>query len=460
MSKPAYSKPAANAGGDDPFAGPYAILSGEDTTERACDAIPDAACREVPRNYVLNVANGAATKLAEQIAGPGLVLPWMLQAAGAPVYLIGLLMPVKQVGSLLPQLAVSGLMRSAPVRKWFWVGAGLFQALMLWLMIVAAGALPPLAAGAVIVALLALYSIASGTGSVAFQDVVGKTIGKGRRGRMLANRATLGGVLAVAAGLVLRGGSQQPLELQSCLYLLAVGGGLWALAALLFAAIAEPGGATQGGRNPLGELRAGISLFREVAGFRRYLGARAALLSVEIAAPFYVVHARQLMPAEGGLLGVLIIAVAAAQVVSSPVWGRFADASARRVMMCAGALGALTALAALALEALPAGRIPLLYALVFVLLGFAEGGVRLGRKTYLVDAVSSDERATYVAFANSAMGLVTLLAGGLGALAWATNLQILLAVLILLGVAGIALSAWMPEAEHMLGADAASAAGT
>ena len=452
MSTRPPEKAAGQARGD-PFAGPYALLSGEDTTERACEAIPEAACTDLPRNYVLNVANGAATKLAEQIAGPGLVLPWMLQAAGAPVYLIGLLMPIKQVGALLPQLAVSGLIRRVRVRKWFWVAAGLIQALMLWLMI-AATSLPAVPAAAAVIGLLALYSIASGAGSVAFQDVVGKTIGKGRRGRMLANRAMLGGVLAVGAGLALRAGSQQPLDLSSCLYLLAAGGTLWAVAALLFAAIVEQPGATQGGRTPLRELRAGFTLFRSVSGFRRYLAARTALMSIEIAAPFYVLHARRLMPSEGGLLGILIVAVAAAQVVSSPFWGRYADASARRVMIWSGGLGALTALAALGLQGLGAERTPLLYAGVFVLLGFAEGGVRLGRKTYLVDAVDPGERATYVAFANSAVGLFTLLAGGLGALAWASSLQVLLVVLVLLGLAGIGLSAWMPEAGQMLKAKA------
>ena len=58
------------------------------------------------RSYLLNVANGACTKLAEQLASPGLVLPWLLGAIGAPAGLAGLLMPVKQAGSLAPQLLV------------------------------------------------------------------------------------------------------------------------------------------------------------------------------------------------------------------------------------------------------------------------------------------------------------------------------------------------------------------
>jgi hypothetical protein len=51
------------------------------------------------------------------------------------------------------------------------------------------------------------------------------------------------------------------------------------------------------------------------------------------------------------------------------------------------------------------------------LLGFAEAGVLLGRKTFLIDQVDPAERTTYVAFANTAMGVVTLLFGFLGILA-------------------------------------------
>ena len=89
----------------------YRILSGDDSDERSCEAIPDEACTDVPRNYVLNVVNGSCTKLAEQIAGPDLVLPWLLGVIGAPAAMVGFLMPIKQTGSLAPQLLVSGFIR-------------------------------------------------------------------------------------------------------------------------------------------------------------------------------------------------------------------------------------------------------------------------------------------------------------------------------------------------------------
>ena len=127
---------------------------------RTCEAIPDSACRQAPQNFVLNVLNGSATKLAQQLASPGLVLPWLFSAIGAPTALAGLLVPVKEAGSLLPQLAVAASIRAYQKRKWFWVGAGSIQALLLALIIPAAVWFSPVIAGWTIVALLALVAAA------------------------------------------------------------------------------------------------------------------------------------------------------------------------------------------------------------------------------------------------------------------------------------------------------------
>ncbi len=430
----------------------YSILSGDDNTERLCKAIPEAACTHLPKNYLLNIANGSATKLAEQVAGPNLVLPWLLNALGAPVWLIGLLMPIKQAASLLPQLAVSGYIRQFPMRKWFWVGAGTLQALCLWLMIAAALMLTPLAAGLSIVILLGIFSAASGMGSVAFQDVVGKTIPKGNRGRLLAHRATIGGLLAIATGLLLKMWLGTHENLSTYLGLLGLGGVLWGLGALCFALTQEEAGATAGGRNPIDEARAGWQLFQQQRGYRQYLYSRTLLVCIEIAAPFYVILGQQQFSVGSfQLFSALLIAIGLAQVLSSPFWGRFADTSSRRVMVYSNALGTVAAVFALIFSVLPdAWQNVYSYGLVFIILGFAEAGARLGRKTYLVDAVDGTDRATYVAFANSGIGALTLLMGALGILGQLLGMQGLIAVLALLGIVGVFISLRMPEAEAML----------
>lgn len=57
-------------------------------SDNSCEEIPDIACREAPGSFILNAANGTLTKLAEAVASPGLVLPWLLASAG--VLAIGL----------------------------------------------------------------------------------------------------------------------------------------------------------------------------------------------------------------------------------------------------------------------------------------------------------------------------------------------------------------------------------
>lgn len=427
----------------------YGALTGDGTEERACSAIPDSACTALPGNYLLNLGNGACTKLAEQLASPGLTLPWMMAAIGVPASLVAFLSPIKQVGSLLPQMAVAARIRGMPRRKWVWSAAGSFQAVTLLLILPAAAFLPPLAAGIAILALFTLFSIASGAGSVAFQDVTGKTIPKGRRGRLLSHRAAIGGGLTLLAGLGLRFWLGEDAGVTPYLWLVLVAALLWALAALLFARIEEEPGASEGGRNMLAEVRQGFGLVKQQSGFRRYLWARAALTSVEVAMPLFVLHAQGLVEGAAAL-GVFVVAVGLANVVSSPIWGKLSDQTARSVMIQAGLLGAAAAALALAIGVFAGEGIPALaYAPAFLLLGIAEAGARLGRKTYLVDAAPAEERPLYVAYSNSLIGLVALALGSLGIVAQFAGAPVALLFFLLLALAAAGLSAAMPEADRM-----------
>jgi hypothetical protein len=442
--------------GEPPVSGPetrrrrieaiYALLSGEDTSERACSDIPPEECTHLPRNYVLNVLNGAASKLAEQVASAKLVLPWLLGALGAPPVFAGLLLPLRQTGSLLPQLAIAGRIRRYPVRKWFWVVAAMVQVVMLLAMIAAAVLLPPTAAGMAIVCGLLVFSLCRGVGSVAFQDVTGKTIPKGRRGKLLAVRGMIGGLLTIGVGLAIKAAFSDTVKTHPALVLLFGGALLWLIAGLAFAGIKESPGAVAGGRDAYREVRAGLHFVRRESWFRRFLAVRATLLSVELAAPFYVLYVKHLLPGKSETLGIIVVAAGLAAALSSPFWGRFADWSSRKVLILSGIMAAVTGIGALALGLLPPEyRSPYLAVAVFIPLGIAEAGVLLGRKTYLIDRTAPDRRATFVAFANSAIGLVALLFGFVGVMVEILGLSGLIALLAFLGVAGAALSARLPE---------------
>lgn len=105
----------------------YTLVTDDSGEERSCANIPDEACEDVPTGFVRNALSGVCSKLAEQLASPGLILPWLLSAAGASSFFAGALVPIKDAGSLLPQLAVSGRIRKIKKRKKPWTYAAIIR---------------------------------------------------------------------------------------------------------------------------------------------------------------------------------------------------------------------------------------------------------------------------------------------------------------------------------------------
>ena len=395
----------------------YEFLINDDEP-RACDSISEDNCKYVPVNFTANVANGSLTKLAEQLISPSLTLPWILQFLGSPGYLIGALVPVKNIGSLLPQLFVSGNIREKAIRKYYWVFAGTVQGLCMlssgFLLLSIKGALLPW----LIVLLLLIFSIGSGVGSVSFKDVMAKTIPKGQRGQMLSYRATFGGIFSLLAGLCWIFFLKDTKDTALYATLFFVAGILWLLAAFLFFLIQEQPGATQGGRNPIDEARRGWNILKNDSIFRRFLLTRSLLMGIPLVQPFYVVWAKHISGISWKGLGALILINGVAQIVSSPFWGKLADKSSAQVMRFAGYLALLAGACSLLFPYLPQSW-QSFYAFlpVFFFNAMAHSGARLGRKTYLVDHAPGDDRPTYVSVANTFMGLFTILTLAFGLIA-------------------------------------------
>lgn len=387
----------------------------ENSDSRICKSIPDSDCTHVPKNFSLNVANGSLTKLAEKIISPNLTLAWILNFLSAPAFLIGMLVPVKDVGSLLPQLIVSGKIRSYAIRKNFWTIAALVQSFCMFLSGLLIYIYPEQNFTAYLIVLLVLiFSIASGIGSVSFKDVTGKTIPKGQRGQMLSYRSTFGGILALVAGLVLvffiKG------ENSSLTYslLFAIAGILWFLAAILFYNIQEEPGSTQGGRSPIDEIKEGVSIIKKDTNFRNFLITRALLMAIPLLQPFYVILANRYSDDNWRNLGFLIIISSIAQITSSPVWGRLSDKSSLLVLRLASGI-ALVGIVYAIFIIISDREFSFYWILpLFFVNALAYAGARLSRKTYLVDYSPEEERPTYVAMASTVIGIFTLITASFG----------------------------------------------
>lgn len=391
----------------------YDFVSGDEDA-RVCKDIPDAACHHQPRNFFAYLTANLLNKMADEIGSAKLVLPWMLGALGAPVALTGFLVPIREAGVLLPQLAVAAAVRNRPKRKGVWILGAALSALALAGMALVALTLKGAAAGWAVIGLLVLFSLARGLCSVSAKDVLGKTVSKLRRGRLMGWSASLGGAGVLGVGLAL--GSWPFASADPAIFAWIFAGAvlLWVLALAAFSLIREEPGATAGGGNALAVALESLSLLRTDEPFRRFVLARILLLSVALAPPFYVVLAQA--ESDGGLqdLGWLIVATGVGAALSSPLWGQMGDHSSRTVMALAAAgQGLLAVLVWLAIAVdLSLVHHAWFWASVMVLLTILHSGVRLGRKVYLVDMADSGNRASYVAVSNTVIGVV-MLAGGL-----------------------------------------------
>ena len=426
----------------------YDLLTGDEDA-RVCLDIPETACVEQPRNYFIHVASLVASKTGDLLASPKLVLSWLLTNIGAPAFMLGLLVPIRESLSLIPQLFVAGAMRRAPVRKWFWVAGSAVQGLAVAAMAAVAVTLSGSVAGWSIIALLVVFSLARGVCSVAAKDVLGKTISKTRRGGVTGYASSAAGAIAIVIGLfafVLEPGERDTAVFAA---LLVLAGTLWIVAAALFGRLAEYEGATEGGGNAITEAVRQLHLIRDDADLRQFLFVRTLLLSTALVAPFYVSLASRETGGAIAQLGAMMIASGAAGFVSAPIWGRMADRSSRRVMAVAALVAALAGFATAGLALLPAfPALHIAFAATYFALNVAHEGVRLGRKTHLVDIATPENRAGYVAVSNTFIGVMLLAGGAFGALASVTGPVVVVLVLSALSLAAAAAALRLDEAQR------------
>ncbi len=424
----------------------YDLATGDEDA-RVCRDIPDDACRHQPRNYFVHIVALIATKAGDLLMDVKTVLAWMLATLGAPAVMIAMLVPIRESLSLLPQLAVAGVMRRYRLRKWFWVAGSIGQGLAVVAMVPVVLVFEGAVAGGLVLSLLVVFALARGVCSVSLKDVEGKTVSKTRRGSVSGYASSAAGAVSLLVGGWLHFvGSDSP-SLAVFSWLLIGAGLLWLFAAAVYAQVLEPEGATEGGASALAEAWRSLRLLREDARLRHFLYVRTLLLSTALAAPFYVVLTRELTDSSIGALGLMIIATGLASLLSSAVWGRLADRSSRRVLVAAALTAGLGGLFAFGYGRLDTAHSAWVFAALFFVLGVAHSGVRIGRKTYLVDMASASTRASYVALSNTLIGIALLLASGVGLLAGALGAGGLVLLLAMCSLAAALVAMRLPEVQ-------------
>ncbi|MFT7328148.1 MAG: hypothetical protein ACI870_000327 [Crocinitomicaceae bacterium] len=412
---------------------------------RVCNGITEKACIHAHKNYFVIIATNVLTQLGDVLSAPKTVLIWIMGSLGAPVFLTSLLVPIRESGSMLPQYFLSSVFNNMPLRKWGWIIGALVQAFSLFGIVFVVNLFSGAHAGIWIIVLVALFSLGRALCSLLSKDVIGKTIPKTRRGKLNGYSSSLSGVLVLISAVILLFHPIENAALPALAKLVAIAGSLWIIATLMYAQIIEYPNERKDEIKK--NTRSFFSLIKKDTTLQKFIIARGLLISSALMSPFVILLSQKYIGTDLYILGLFILSGGLASIVSGPIWGYLADISSKKVIIRAASIVAVTSIAIVILLSLKSTLIQSLwiYPVILFILNIAHDGIRLGRKTYILDIAEGETRTQYVATSNTVIGMLLLVIGFFTAWLGSVSLVSAIAVLTLMVLAGIWVSSGLRE---------------
>lgn len=370
----------------------------------------------------LLIAGLSLNKLADLLISAKTTLTALLVSVGAPVWMIGWLVPIRESGALLPQVLISIYLRKHAQRHIVWRIGMITQVFSVVGMLLSVILFSGFIAGILVLASLVLLSLGRSACSLTVKDMEADVAKKGERGNLIGVASTVSGVvtLVIAIPLVIYDGA-----LTSNILLIVLCASMLAFILTLICVwpIKTRVEVENSSENTF-SINFDTTIYKFI--FVRGLFVHSALV-----APYFMIErngdVKELLP-------IYIGAEATAALLSSIIWGKIADKSAKLTLRLSGLL-ALGACVGLLFWQTPS---IVTSALLFFVLSVAHAGVRTGRKTYSLDVKEGHDRTELVGFSNTAIGIILLAFGALyAALAPALSFSVvyIMAGMLLLAVA-------------------------
>ncbi len=370
----------------------------------------------------LLIAGLSLNKLADLLISAKTTLTALLVSVGAPVWMIGWLVPIRESGALLPQVLISICLRKHAQRHIVWRIGMITQVFSVVGMLLSVILFSGFIAGILVLASLVLLSLGRSACSLTVKDMEADVAKKGERGNLIGVASTVSGVvtLVIAIPLVIYDGA-----LTSNILLVVLCASMLAFILTLICVwpIKTRVEVENSSKNTF-SINFDTTIYKFI--FVRGLFVHSALV-----APYFMIErngdVKELLP-------IYIGAEATAALLSSIIWGKIADKSAKLTLRLSGllALGACVGLLFWQTSSIVTS------ALLFFVLSVAHAGVRTGRKTYSLDVKEGHDRTELVGFSNTAIGIILLAFGALyAALAPALSFSVvyIMAGMLLLAVA-------------------------
>ena len=336
-------------------------------------------------------------KLADLLISAKTTLTALLVSVGAPVWMIGWLVPIRESGALLPQVLISVYLRNHAERHKVWRLGMFIQASSVMGIIASVTLFSGFTAGAGVLLSLIILSIGRSACSLTVKDIEADVAKKGKRGNLIGIASTISGLvtLCIAIPLVVFEGA-----LSSNMLLVILCASLLSFAATLICVWPIKTRVDTGDKS-----RDTFSVDFDSTVYK-FIFVRGLFVHSALVAPYFMIErdgdVQELLP-------IYIGAEALAALLSSIIWGKIADKSAKLTLQLSGVLALFACVGLLTLDSTSI----FISAFLFFVLSIAHAGVRTGRKTYSLDVKEGHERTELVGFSNTAIGLILL---GFGAL--------------------------------------------
>jgi len=400
--------------------------------------------------FRLGIINGILFGFGLAFADPNIVLPVYVSKLTTSRAAIGLLSALTISGWLIPQLICAHYMQDRPHKMPLYRWTAVVRSLS-WLIVAPsaflwAGREPGLTLGLFFLG-YAAFTLGGGAGSIAFFDVVAKTVPGNRLGTFFGARNIGGGLLAILAGVVVRHilGPAGPGFPANFGWLLALAGVVCTVALAMFGFIREPAGEVHPKSDSLVAFLLGAPrLLHADRNFRGMFAASLLMGAATMTGPFYIIFARSHLGMPPGMAGDYLSVQMLGTVLSNILWLPLGDRrDGRTVMLAAGVVALAAPLAALGIALAgmhpqAAGRA--LFA-VFFLAGATGVGTFLGFTKYLIELAPEAQRPRYVGAFNTFGAVVAAFPVCAGLVVEHVSFQAAFAAAAVAGMLGLAAAA-------------------
>ncbi len=395
-------------------------------------------------NYSLALSSAIALSIAGQLTSATLVLPFLYLALGAPVFFVGLVLPLRMAAQLSSELLIAPFLKQSRRAKLSIFGPMILAAATLATVALISDGAPRTVVVAVFLTAAVILGLCRGIKNVGYAQLIGAVVPSEKRGWFSFSQTMISCTVAILVAGLTRDLLAADTTLHRHVVVLWMGiaamvaGGVTIIGLRLIAEEGErdteslqPPGHADSPDHAFGigdhqdrdrinvlrglqrrhlwlELTEGLRTGIGYPWFRRYMLTRILFLSVALAMPFYTIHAASYHTHTPHGLSILVIAASAGIAVSAPLWAKLATKSNKLVIILGTFIAASSAAFALVLDFTGLVTQIWLYGIVVFLLAVGSSGAGSCANLYLIGMTSGKERPGLVAISDVLGGIFAI----------------------------------------------------